>query len=158
MGRSSKKEFRKKRIQLAFTRRTCNMEELSICTNRWRNSRTNDWNTPFLGTPGSRQNTGTDDPKLLVAGNEKRYPKICSKLQHLSNSQTRLTSKGSPSSPEWDTWRSLAGDLSRHDGPIAGIERVRHHSSGSRSIHIEIVLPSHQFNSYIQWNSDTVLR
>ena len=130
----------------------------SICTNKQRNSRTNDRNPSLLGTSRNRQNIGTDDMRLLVARNEERHPKICSKLQHLSNSQTRLTSKGSPSSPEWDTWRSLAGDLSRHDGPIAGIERVRHHSSGSRSIHKEIVLPSHQFNSYIQWNSDTVLR
>ena len=52
------------------------------------------------GHLGIDKKIGTNDSKLLVAGNEKGHPEIRSKLQHLSDSQTGLTGKGSPSSPE----------------------------------------------------------
>ena len=80
MGRSSKKEHRKKRTRLATTGGISNMEKLHIRTGKRRNPRTDDRNPPLLGTPRDRQDPRTDDPKLLVAGNEKRYPKIHCKL------------------------------------------------------------------------------
>ena len=80
MGRGSKKEHRKERTRLAIIGKSSNMEESDICTSKRRNQRANDRNSSFLGTPGDRQNTGADDPKLLVAGNEERHSKIYSKL------------------------------------------------------------------------------
>ena len=99
MGRCGEKECGRKRTRLATTWRACNMEELNICTSKWRNLRTNDWDPPLLGTPQNRQNIRINDTELLVARNEERHPKKHSKLQHLSNSETRPTSKGSPLHP-----------------------------------------------------------
>ena len=158
MGRSSEKEYRKKRTWLATTRGTCNMEKQSICTNKWRNSRTNDRNSSLLGTSGNRQNIGTNDMELLVARNEERHPKICSKLQHMSNSQTRLTGESGSSPPERNTWRPLANNLYRHDGVVARIKGIRHHFGSSGSVHEEIILPSYQLDGYVRRNSNTVSR
>ena len=80
MGRSSKKEYRKKRTRLATTRRISDMEKSHIRTGKRRNPGTDDRNPPLLGTPGDRQDPRIDDPKLLVAWNEKRHPKIHCKL------------------------------------------------------------------------------
>ena len=80
MGRSSKKELRKKRTRLATTRRISNMEKSHIRTSKRRNPRTDDQNSPLLGTPRDRQDFRIDDPKLLVARDEKRHPKIHCKL------------------------------------------------------------------------------
>ena len=158
MGRGSKKEYRKKGTRLAVTRRSSNMEKPNIRANKRRNPRTNDWNSSLLGTSRNRQNIGTDDSKLLVARNEEGHPEIHSKLQHLSDSQARLTSKSGSSSPKQNTWRPLAGNLHGHDGPITRIKGIRHHFSSSGLIHEEIILPSYQLDSYVQRDSNTVSR
>ena len=64
----------------------------------------------------------------MVKGNIK----IHRKLQHLSNSETRLTSKSSSSPPKWNTRRTLASSLHRHDGSMgdstcAGFKLVTQH-------------------------------
>ena len=156
MGRRGEKEHRKKRTRLATTWRIGNMEKLNICANKRINSRTNDQDPPLLGTSQNRQNTRINNTKLLVARDEERHPKIHGKLQHLSNSKTRPTSKGSPSPPKWNTWRSLAGSLHRYDEPVTRIKRIWHHLGGSQLVHEEIILPPHQLDDYIQRDSDII--
>ena len=143
---------------MATTGRTSNMEETGICTSKRRNPRINNRNPSFLGTPWNRQNIRTDNMELLVARNEKRYPKIHSKLQYLSDSKTRLTGESSPSPPQWDTRWSLANNLYRHDGSITRVKRIRHHLGSSRLIHKEVVLPPYKFDDHIQRNSDLIPR